>query len=126
MLESLIALLIFSMGIIALVGLQAAMLKNTSDAKYRAEATFIAQQKLGEIWLNTKAFDALSGYVVNNEDVSNYLPNGKRTVEVASAPECTLTVTVTWQSPGEDMHSYSANARTNSMLEQNPPSCIYK
>jgi len=48
LLESLIAILIFSMGILALVGLQGAMVKNTSDAKYRAEATFIAQQRLGQ------------------------------------------------------------------------------
>ena len=54
LLESLIAILLFSLGILALAGLQAAMLKNTSDAQYRAEATFIAQQKLGEMWVNAK------------------------------------------------------------------------
>jgi len=43
LLESMIAILIFSMGILALAGLQGVLVKNTSDAKYRAEATFIAQ-----------------------------------------------------------------------------------
>ena len=50
LLEALIAMLIFSMGVLALVGLQAAMIKNTSDSKYRAEASFIAQQRIGMIW----------------------------------------------------------------------------
>ena len=40
LLESLIAILIFSMGILALVGLQAAMISNTSNAKYRADASY--------------------------------------------------------------------------------------
>lgn len=74
MLEALIAILIFSTGILAVVGLQAAMMKGASDARYRAEATFIAQQKLGEIWTNAKKHDALSGYAVAEEDISNLLP----------------------------------------------------
>jgi type IV pilus assembly protein PilV len=123
MLESLIAILIFSMGVIALVGLQAAMLKNTSEARYRAEATFIAQQKLGEVWINAKAVDALSGYAEQDKDISAYLPGGKRTVTVSSAPECRLAVTVSWQSPGGDVHNYSTDARINSMLQ--PDTCIY-
>lgn len=106
LLEALIAVLIFSMGILALVGLQAAMVKNTSEAKYRAEASFIAQQKLGDIWVGGTD---LADHVVENEDVSIYLPSGKRTVGVA--PDRVVTVTVTWQLPGEDLHSYSTSAR---------------
>jgi type IV pilus assembly protein PilV len=46
-LEALIALVIFSMGVLALVGLQAAMIKNAGGAKFRADASFIAQQRIG-------------------------------------------------------------------------------
>lgn len=123
LLESLIAVLIFSMGILALVGLQGAMIKNTSDARYRAEATFIAQQKIGEIWANTKNQDAFAGYTVVNEDISNLLPEGLRTVAVSAAPECEVTVTVTWQQPGSDTRNHSISSRINSMLE--PDTCIY-
>jgi len=123
LLESLIAVLVFSMGILALVGLQGAMLKNTSDARYRAEATFIAQQKLGEIWANTKNHDAFAGYSVVNEDISSLLPEGLRTVAISAAPECEVTVTVTWQQPGSDIRNHSISARINSMLEGN--TCIY-
>lgn len=106
LLEAMIAVVIFSMGILALVGLQAAMVKNTSDAKYRAEASFIAQQKLGDIWVGGIA---LADHEVEEEDVSVYLPSGKRTVDVAA--DRVVTVTVTWQVPGEDIHSYSTSAR---------------
>lgn len=109
LLESLIAILIFSMGILALVGLQSAMVKNTSDAKYRSEATFVAQQKLGEIWTNSRNLAGLADYAVVDEDISIRLPAGKRTVAVS--PERVVTVTVTWQVPGEALHNYTTNAR---------------
>lgn len=124
MLEALIAILIFSMGILAVVGLQAAMMKGASDARYRAEATFIAQQKLGEIWINVKKHDALSGYAVEEEDISSLLPGGKRMVEIASAPQCLVTVTVTWQLADEEVHRHRTLARLNSVLDEN--TCIYR
>jgi type IV pilus assembly protein PilV len=106
LLEAMIAVVIFSMGILALVGLQAAMVKNTSDAKYRAEASFIAQQKLGDIWVGGTD---LANHEVEDEDVSGYLPSGKRSVSVSA--DRIVTVTVTWQVPGEDTHTYATSAR---------------
>jgi type IV pilus assembly protein PilV len=114
LLESLIAILIFSMGILALVGLQAAMVKNTSDNKYRVDASFLAQESIGNGWLNT----ANSGGVSNVgdivcvagapcEDVSAILPNGKRTVAVTARG--LVTVTVSWQAPGGDAHNYTTS-----------------
>lgn len=105
LLEALIAVLIFSMGMLALAGLQAAMVKNSSDAKYRAEATFIAQQRLGLMWVGT----SLADYLETNTPISDLLPNGTRTVTVS--PERVVTVTVSWQLPGEAVHNYSTNAR---------------
>ena len=46
LLEAMIAILIFSVGVLAIVGLQAAMIKNTSESKYRADASYIAQHQL--------------------------------------------------------------------------------
>lgn len=50
LLEGLIAILIFSFGVLALVGLQAASIKNIGDAKYRADASFLANQLIGRMW----------------------------------------------------------------------------
>ncbi|MBI5438475.1 MAG: hypothetical protein HY936_05950 [Nitrosomonadales bacterium] len=50
LLEAMIAILIFSMGILAIVGLQAAMIKNTADSKSRVEASYIAKQRIGLMW----------------------------------------------------------------------------
>jgi len=109
LLEALIAIVLFSIGILALTGLQTAMVKNTSDSKYRADAAFIAQQKLGAVWVNAKNFATLADYAEAGADISAILPAGKSTVAVSG--ERVVTVTITWQLPGEAEHNYSTNAR---------------
>ena len=78
LLEALIAMLIFSFGILAITGLQAAMMKNTADATYRAEAAYVVQQRLGQILINPLALSG-STYEVPT------LPNGTITVRPISA-----------------------------------------
>jgi type IV pilus assembly protein PilV len=51
-LEALISILIFSIGILALVGLQTAAVTNVADGKYRSTAGFLADQMVGTIWAN--------------------------------------------------------------------------
>lgn len=109
LLEALIAVLIFSLGVLALAGLQSTMIKNTDDAKYRAEASFIAQQKLGEIWVNAQGLPNLAGYAQVDDPVAS-LPDGLRTVAIDA--NSLITVTVNWTLPGNDnMHTYTTNAR---------------
>ncbi len=69
-LEALIAILIFSMGILALVGMQATAINNVSDAKYRSTAGFLANQIVGTIWatrLNTTIANA-SNVIIASPD----------------------------------------------------------
>ena len=106
LLESLIAILIFSLGILALVGLQAAMIANTSDARYRAEANYIAQQRLGEMWADP---NNLFAHLEANTDISALLPNGTRTVTQPGTGQ--VRVVVTWQLPGKpEAHNVTVNA----------------
>lgn len=51
LLEALIAILIFSLGILALVALQATSIKLTGDAKYRTDATLLANRLIGQMWV---------------------------------------------------------------------------
>jgi len=52
LLEAMIAILIFSMGILAIVGLQAASLKAVSESKYRVDASFLANQVVSDMWVD--------------------------------------------------------------------------
>ena len=109
LIEALIAILIFSMGIMALLGLQAAMINNTSDNKYRTDASFIAQQLIGSMWADPAN---LASYACNTTaagtcgDIGTSLPNGTQTITVAAGG--LVTITVTWQAPGGDQHSYTS------------------
>jgi len=50
LLEVLIALMIFAMGILGVIGLQATAINNTLDARYRSDAALIANQIIGVMW----------------------------------------------------------------------------
>jgi type IV pilus assembly protein PilV len=52
LLEALIALLLFSVGILAVVGLQAQSVAHVSQGKYRADAAFLGDQVIGQMWAN--------------------------------------------------------------------------
>ena len=104
--EAMIAILIFSMGVLAIVGLQAAMVKNTTDSKFRADAGYIAQQRIGQLWADPDNLPADGS--TTNPDISNLLPNGTLTITRAGNQ---FTVTVTWQQPGETAaHNYTTIA----------------
>lgn len=108
MLEALIAILIFSMGILAIVGLQGTAVNITSDAKYRADASFVANQAIGEMWGDRNNLAAKAAELSGAVDI---LPNGQRNIVVAGTQ---VTVTVTWQLPGQATeHNYIAIERIN-------------
>ena len=113
LIEALIGILIFSIGILALIGMQATAVRNTADARYRSEASFLATEVIGRMWLdigNIGSFDKDSGAFAARDDwetkVSNTLPG----VDIGGATRPTIevdtvtgevTVTVIWLQPGE-------------------------
>jgi type IV pilus assembly protein PilV len=109
LLESLIAILIFSLGILALAGLQTAMIKNTSDAKYRAEAAFVAQQQLGLMWVDPANLNLYQAKGI--QDISDLLPNGTREVTLPVIGNGEVKIEVKWQLPGQAAHNYTTYAR---------------
>lgn len=114
LLEALIAILIFSMGILAIVGLQAVSMKASSDAKYRVDAGFLANQVLADMWVDR---NNLANYVWNGTgtapaeitdwvtQVQNTLPGTiVNTPSIAVDVNNVVTVTVRWQAPDDQPH----------------------
>jgi type IV pilus assembly protein PilV len=121
LIEALIGILIFSIGILALLGMQGTAIKNTTDARYRSEAAFLATQIGGQMWVDDK--DKLARY--NTADPTPYaprdtwvnsvaltLPNvqvgGPTAPTIQVGPDLALgladrevRVQVRWQQPGE-------------------------
>ena len=104
LLEVLISVLVLAFGVLGIIGLQAAAVQHTTTAKYRTDASFIANARVGEIWARP---GALGTFGETETDVSTAfpgasLPNGKRTTTIAGQR---VTVTVTWQAPGAERAS---------------------
>lgn len=95
LLEALISILILSLGILALVGLQARMIENTTNTKMRADAAYIAQQQIGRIWVDPANAAAA---VTANAAVAE-LPGGLMTVTQPSAGQ--FEIRVGWTAPSE-------------------------
>jgi type IV pilus assembly protein PilV len=54
LLEALIAILIFSVGILGIVGMQASTIKASRDAKFRADAGLLANELIGQMWVGNR------------------------------------------------------------------------
>lgn len=100
LLEVLVAVLIFSVGILALVGMQATATRYATDSQFRSTASYLANQRMAEIWVGDRA--AMSGFTETDTPLAG-LPNGKRTVAVTADATngYQVTVTIAWQIPGD-------------------------
>lgn len=106
LIEGLIAILIFSLGILGLVGLQATTTQSTTLAKTRVDASFVASQRIADIWGDV-ANIALKGEV--GTPVPS-LPNGQRTTTITDTN--LVTVSVSWKMPNdEEVYTYKTVAR---------------
>jgi type IV pilus assembly protein PilV len=104
LLEVLVAVLVFSVGILAVIGLQAAAIGNVADAKYRVDAGAIADRVIGQMWVDQSNFANYTGTSSLSE-----LPSGHMTVTAVGSA---VTVTITWQPPNAPAaHTFSTVAR---------------
>lgn len=123
LIEALIGILIFMLGILALIGMQAVAMQYTIDAKYRSEASFLANQIIGVMWVdraNLNSYDTSGGAGTTQltawvSQVQQLLPNatGANAPSIAVAAQ-QATVTVMWQRPGDTAVSrHTAVAQIN-------------
>jgi type IV pilus assembly protein PilV len=121
LLEGLLAVLIFSVGILALVALQSTSVRATTDAKFRADAGFMANQLIARMWTdfgnittyayNTGGANCAFGGGGGNATVAEWATAVQRTVPgsdatmqqviVAPAPDHLVTINICWQSGTE-------------------------
>ncbi len=72
LLEALIGILIFGLGILGIVGLQAASLRTTSDSSLRAEAVLAANQLIGQMWTDDEANLSIYSDAVNGQPYKDF------------------------------------------------------
>jgi len=137
LLEALVAIFIFSIGILALVSLQATSIKNSIDAKYRSDASYLVNQIISQMWVDRANIDSYAHYPaggvcapftgtastyanVSNwvTQVANLLPGSasdKTQIQVTDVGTTKqVKVTVCWQGPQETVvHNFAATAQIN-------------
>ena len=141
LLEALIGVLIFSFGILGIVGLQAQSLRHTGESEYRAEAIYLANSLISKMWTDDPAvlkskYDSTvggAGYVIFTNDAAS-LPG----VVVATSTNLPIVlvdppapvpqspsvqghvvlVSVFWKTAGDSVvHNYT----TTGVVGTNPP-----
>jgi type IV pilus assembly protein PilV len=115
LIEVMIALLIFSIGMLGLVGLQASLVRAQSGAKLRAEASYLATDLIGQMWAdaaNLARYGDCTSYARCNawlNRVAQLLPNGTTTVTVTAATGLVVLM-IEWQPPGDTVvHTFSTS-----------------
>ena len=79
LIEALIAILIFSIGILAVVGMQATAIKNVTESKSRSEAAFLAEELMAQMWIDQNINPATQ-LNTSNVNTANYNYPGSGTV----------------------------------------------
>ena len=132
LIEALVAILIFSIGILAVVGMQAVAIKDVTSAKYRSEAAFLAQELLAQMWtdngnIGNYAYSGMGGVPVKIQPwvnrVQTRLPDGANqpptitlTNPLPAAPAAptgaTVQIVVKWRLPEEATQGLPAHSHT--------------
>jgi len=125
LLEALVAILIFSLGVLSIIQLQAVSIKQASSAEYRSTAALLANDLISRMWASDKTATTLqttfaspsgTGYTQWLSSVQNSgLPNVTAKLQFANGVTANVsqaTITITWKAPGDtDSHNYTAVAQ---------------
>ncbi|MDR1530385.1 MAG: prepilin-type N-terminal cleavage/methylation domain-containing protein [Burkholderiales bacterium] len=130
LIEVLVSILIFALGILALVGLQARSMSSMSDVQYRAEAMHLANAYVGKMWAagvsgdNPSSITPFSSdgteFIRFKNEVDNALPGASGTNEPTvtvtlgsddpslSPRSVSVGITIFWQAPNNNdvRHQY--------------------
>jgi type IV pilus assembly protein PilV len=115
LLEGLIALLIFTFGLLGLIGSVAGSIRASNDARYRIEAINLANAMIGDMWttrapaLDTEFGPGGAKLIVWQAQAARLLPSATGTnvplVDLSrpglSSQSRSVLVTIFWQAPGE-------------------------
>jgi type IV pilus assembly protein PilV len=101
LLECLMALLIFSVGLLGLLGLEARVMNISTDSENRNRAALFAGEVASQMWLNSTVTPATTDYTALlatvNDQTHGGLPSGVVTVVPVAATTNAADITVTWQ-----------------------------
>lgn len=118
LIEVLIAILIFSIGVLGLVGLQASLVRAQANTKMRSDAAFLATDLISQMWADARNLESYSNCASYapceawRNKVGQTLPQGAPTVAV-NRDTGVVTLTIDWQPPNEVVHTFATSTSIN-------------
>ena len=119
LIEVMVALLIFMLGVLGMVGLLVSMTRATTDSKVRADAAYLASEMVGRLWSDTANLASYDGSNCAStglckewqSKVAARLPKGVGSVGVTvdAAGDAAATIVITWIGPDQQTHTYTTN-----------------
>ena len=101
LMECLMALLIFSVGLLGLLGLEARVMNISVDSENRGRAAMLASEVASQMWLNNTVLSTAPTIVAIAANAGNQtqggLPGGVVTVTPVPLTTNAADITVTWQ-----------------------------
>lgn len=119
LLEALVAILLLMLGVLALIGLQGRMVSASTEAQMRGEATYLADQLIGQMSVdqgNLASYVTTSGSCSSTNctawltNVANTLPSGTATVTVNNT---LVNVQVNWTPANSTQRTVQVSAAIN-------------
>ncbi len=124
LIEALVSILIFSIGVLALIALQVTSVRQSSNAKYRSDAALLVNQLIGQMWVSDRVTTTLqTNFNTGGAQYANWAATVQAQLPsaAASAPTVTVaadgqvTINVFWKAPNEQatdpQHQYTTIAR---------------
>ncbi|RST56094.1 type IV pilus modification protein PilV [Variovorax sp. MHTC-1] len=113
LIEVLVSILLFSLGILGLIGLQARAINFSVDAEDRNRAALLADELASTMWLN-KTVDLPSAEKEKWEDkVESALPGASATVTPNGG---TATISISWRAPSRAASAADSRLTTQVVL----------
>lgn len=137
LLEAMIAILIFSLGILTVIGIQASSIRMTADAQYRTKAALLADRLIGEMWASGGTIADLQTNFLNDPAYTNWLSDvgdvekgglpgisGKPpVVGIANGDNpssATVSIEIFWQTPAMASDNTWHQHTVTSQISRNP------
>jgi len=122
LIEALVAVLVFIVGVLGIIGLQAKMVTNVSETKYRSDAAYLANQIVGRMWVdqaNLSQYDTTNTGSYAERDnwrtaVGNVLPAGTATITIGA--NNIVTVNIIWQAAGQAQHRHTLSTQVQGRI----------
>lgn len=116
LIEVLVSVLIFSLGVVGLMGVQTRALQVSNEAQDRNTAAMLANSITSEMWLVKSTSVDASVLSAWQDQVAQSLPNGEGTVTTSSASNAV--VSVTWLPPARSASEPENAFKTSVVIPQ--------